>query len=230
MGVVSLAGPSFSISGLWEGLYTCSPSSMIDVRRGWLLLLSSVVIIGLLYWVNAWYTGGNYASLDRRAKWTILGASNIQARPATEQQQPLRLLKFEKELPTGGSATEQQQPLRLLNLEEESPTRDSTGRPLRFLYLSQTEDCLPNNLLTGDVIGNVTACRCDVLVLSYKRRCNENPHKHVEYLFNSNTSTSWASGRNLLYENAKKRGRVYLYYIFLDDDVSLSSRTPNTNP
>ena len=214
------------------------------------MLLSTVFIIGLLYWVNVWYAGGNYASLDRRAKWTILGAPiNIrwQARPATEQQQPLRLLKFEKELPTGGSATEQQQPLRLLkfekklptggsatvqpqplNFEEESPTGGSTGRPSRFLYLSQTEGCLPTSLLTGDVIGNETACRCDVLVLSYKRTCNENHHKHVEYLFNS--STSWASGRNFLYEKAKKRGKAYLYYIFLDDDVSLSSRTPNTNP
>lgn len=167
----------------------------MDVKRGLKLLLSSVVILALLY---VWYTSGNCASLDR-AKLTTFDAITI----PTEQQQPL-------------------------SLEKESPTGGSTGRPSRFLYLTQTESCLPNRLLTGHVIGNETACRCDVLVLSYKTTCKENPHKHIEYLFNS--STSWGSGRNLLYEKAKKRGKVYLYYIFLDDDIGLSTSTPNTNP
>jgi hypothetical protein len=110
----------------------------------------------------------------------------------------------------------------VFNFEEEPP------RPSRFLYLSQTEVCLPNNLLSNDVIGNTTACQCDVLVLSYKKKCSKNPNKHVKYLFNS--STSWASGRNFLYENAKKRGEVYLFYIFLDDDITLTTKTPNANP
>ena len=169
---------------------------MADVKKGLLLLLSSVVIIGLLYWVTVWYTsGGNYASP------TKFGAIDI-PRPATDKQQPLGFFNFQG---------------------------NSTPRPSKFLYLSQTESCLPNSLLWGDVIGNSTACRCDVLVLSYKKECNKNPHKHIKYLFNSNTS--WASGRNYLYDQAlKERGKIYLYYVFLDDDIGLVTKTRNSNP
>lgn len=174
---------------------------MADVRGGLLLLLSSVVMVALLYWVTVWYTGGG--GNDAGVK-----SLNFGPRPATDKQQLLSSAFF--------------------NFDEEPPGGSATPRPSRFLYLSQTENCLPNNLLSVDVIGNSTACQCDVLVLSYKHKCSKNPHKHVTYLFNS--STSWASGRNFLYENAQTRGKVYLYYIFLDDDIGLSTKTPNANP
>ena len=41
----------------------------------------------------------------------------------------------------------------------------------------------------------------------------------MEYIFNS--STTWTTGRNLLYEVAMLRRETYLYYIFLDDDIVL---------
>ena len=42
----------------------------------------------------------------------------------------------------------------------------------------------------------------------------------MQYLFNS--STTWTSGRNVLYEEAMKRDTRYLYYIFMDDDIQLA--------
>ena len=178
---------------------------MADVRRGLLLLLSSVVVVALLYWAAVWYTDGG-GNGDAGATSISL---NFDLRPATDKQQQVLL----------NSAF-------FRNFDEEPAT--PALRPSRFLYLSQTEKCLPNYLLSADVIGNSTACQCDVLVLSYKGQCSKNPHKHVKYLFNS--STSWASGRNFLYEKALARGEEYLYYIFLDDDIGLSTKTPNANP
>ena len=95
--------------------------------------------------------------------------------------------------------------------------------PTRFLYLLQTESCLPNHLKPTDVIGNDSTCQCDVLVLSYRSMCNNDAAPHIEYIFNS--STTWATGRNLLYEVAQRRTEKYLYYIFMDDDVHLSNKT-----
>ena len=176
---------------------------MADVKRGLLLLLSSVFIVGLVYWATVWYTSGNDSSPG--VKSAQFGAI---PKPASDKQQPLAFLNH-----TQG--------------QETSPGR-LISRPSRFLYLIQTENCLPNNLLSAAVIGNTTACQCDVLVLSYKRNCIKNPYKHVKYLFNSDTS--WASGRNFLYEKAKKRAKVYLYYIFMDDDIGLRTKTPSANP
>ena len=99
--------------------------------------------------------------------------------------------------------------------------------PSRFLYLVQTESCLPDHLDSVKAIGYASACQCDVLVLSFKQICSVTPPPHVAYLFNS--STSWTTGRNLLFEVARKRGEKYLYYIFMDDDIVLEFKTKPNN-
>ena len=93
----------------------------------------------------------------------------------------------------------------------------------RFLYCTQTESCLPPTLSAVEVLGNTSACLCDVLVLSYKQACQNQTLPHVQYLFNS--STTWTTGRNVLYEEAMKRDTRYLYYIFMDDDIQLVDST-----
>ena len=92
----------------------------------------------------------------------------------------------------------------------------------RFLYLTQTESCLPPALSAVEVLGNTSGCLCDVLVLSYKQACQAQTLPHVQYLFNS---TTWSTGRNMLYEEAMKRDTRYLYYIFMDDDIQLVDST-----
>ena len=90
----------------------------------------------------------------------------------------------------------------------------------KLLYLLQTESCLPLHLRLVDVMGNTSICKCDVLVLSYNITCNDTLSlPHVEYIFNS--STTWTTGRNLLYDVAMLRRETYLYYVFLDDDIVL---------
>ena len=93
----------------------------------------------------------------------------------------------------------------------------------RFLYCTQTESCLPPTLSAVEVLGNTSACHCDVLVLSYKQACQNQTLPHVQYLFNS--STTWTTGRNVLYEEAMKSDTQYLYYIFMDDDIQLVDST-----
>ena len=90
---------------------------------------------------------------------------------------------------------------------------------LHILYLTQTEKCLPKYLKSPEVIGDTTACQCDVLVLSYKEECKDTSMPHVKYIFQP--STTWTTGRNLLYATSKARDKFYLYYIFLDDDTIL---------
>ena len=102
-------------------------------------------------------------------------------------------------------------PVSCQELEEEST--------FRVIYLVQTEKCLPDYLYSPEVIGNTTACQCDVLVLSYKEDCVDRSLPHVKYIFKP--STTWTTGRNLLYEISTKAGPVYLYYVFLDDDTTL---------
>ena len=93
----------------------------------------------------------------------------------------------------------------------------------RFLYLTQTESCLPDHLQSVEVFGNALSCQCDVLVLSYKQACSKIVSPNIEYLYNS--STTWTTGRNLLYKTAMKRSEKYLYYIFMDDDIVLKKST-----
>ena len=96
--------------------------------------------------------------------------------------------------------------------------------PSRFLYLLQTESCLPDGLRSIEALGNATACHCDVLVLSYKQTCNDTPPAHVEYI-SASSPTSWSEGRNLLFGVAMGRSEKYLYYIFMDDDLHLKSKS-----
>ena len=107
------------------------------------------------------------------------------------------------------------------------------NKPSRILYLVQTEECLPGHLRSA--LGNSSSCECDVVVLSYVSNCNDTSLAHVKYLFNS--STTWTSGRNLLYyTNIYKRGEPYLYYILMDDDIVIywrerwSKMYENKNP
>ena len=94
--------------------------------------------------------------------------------------------------------------------------------PTRFIYLTQTESCIPTYLKSPEVIGDSEACQCDVIILSYKTKCTDTSLPHVQYIFNSSKSITWTTGRNLLYEAAKERKEKYIYYIFTDDDVKLS--------
>ena len=59
----------------------------------------------------------------------------------------------------------------------------------------------------------------DVIVLSYKKKCTDTSLPHVHYMFN--TSTTWTTGRTELYYAAKRLNKKYLYYIFLDDDITI---------
>ena len=109
-----------------------------------------------------------------------------------------------------------------------SPREVPGTKPSKFLYLVQTESCLPSNLRLNETIGNPKICNCDVLVLSYRKECRERPSDHFKYIFDSNTT--WAKGRNLLFEVAMKRKEKYWYYIFMDDDIILKSLEDDHQP
>ena len=96
-------------------------------------------------------------------------------------------------------------------------TESTTRKP--FVYLTETEQCLPPYLASSSHIGDPQACNCDVIVLSYRARCQENNQSHVSYLFDPNTL--FASGRNVLFFAAMDRRPGYHYYIFLNDDTTL---------
>ena len=88
-----------------------------------------------------------------------------------------------------------------------------------FVYLTETEQCLPPYLASSSNIGDPQSCNCDVIVLSYREKCEENNQSHVSYLFDPNTL--FASGRNVLFFAAMDRRPGYHYYIFLNDDTIL---------
>ena len=92
----------------------------------------------------------------------------------------------------------------------------------KFVYMMNAEQCLPDHLASSEAIGNATACDCEVMVLSYKRPCNDTSLRHVEYLYDP--STTWSSGRNVLYEAAMARDQRSLYYIIMDDDIQLEAK------
>ena len=95
-----------------------------------------------------------------------------------------------------------------------------------FLYLTQTEECLPAYLLSNDTLGDPSLCNCDVIILSYKKRCQYSSHPHIQYIFDP--TTTWNSGRNLLYTAAMNRTTKYLYYVLMDDDLKLAYK-PGSN-
>ena len=88
---------------------------------------------------------------------------------------------------------------------------------VRFLYLVQTEGCLPPDLIANEAFGN-GSLDFQVFVLSYRQPCDNRSLSHVEYFFYA--STTWTTGRNLLFTIAMKRNITYLYYIFMDDDAT----------
>ena len=100
----------------------------------------------------------------------------------------------------------------------EKPTNNSS--PKVFIYLTQTEQCLPSNLASSSEIGDPETCHCDVIVLSFRTKCQVQKSPHITYLFDPNTG--WGTGRNVLYFAAMKRSPKYHYYIFMDEDVVLS--------
>ena len=113
---------------------------------------------------------------------------------------------------------------------EKSGGTDSEKAGKTFLYLLQKESCLPNHLRSAEAIGKSRYCHCNVLVLSYKKACKETTPSlaHVEYLYAP--SSTWNTGRNLLFTTAMNRSEKYLYYIFMDDDIILKTVTLCKNP
>ena len=99
-----------------------------------------------------------------------------------------------------------------ISTTQEIPTNSSSIKRKNFVYLTQTESCIPSYLKRPDILGD--PANCDVLVLSFKKECNNKSLPHVKYIFGSHTA--WASGRNMLYETIKKREQKYLFYIFIE--------------
>ena len=99
------------------------------------------------------------------------------------------------------------------------PSDDKISFTKNFLYLMQTESCIPKNLLSPSVLGDPLACNCDVLVLGFKRRCTEKYSSHIKHIFQYST---WTTGREFLYNDSIKSGKKYMYYIFMDDDALLT--------
>eukprot|EP00731_Ephydatia_muelleri_P022279 Em0014g870a len=95
-----------------------------------------------------------------------------------------------------------------------------------ILYLMQAEQCLPSYYQSSDVLGN-GGFGFEVIVLSYKEACLDSSLPHVQYLLDK--STTWTTGRNVLFEAAINRNKTYLYYVFMDDDITLGD-TSHANP
>ncbi|KAL9950945.1 hypothetical protein ACROYT_G043520 [Oculina patagonica] len=73
-------------------------------------------------------------------------------------------------------------------------TEQSSSKP--FIYLTQTEQCLPARLSSSRGIGDNKTCNCDVIVLSYRKECQE------------------------------KKAITHLIYIYDDVDLGFNSFTP----
>ena len=121
-----------------------------------------------------------------------------------------------------GEALAVQQPVTTETRPRPKPSRPKQRAERKFVYMMNTEQCLPDHLASSEAIGNATACDCEVIVLSYKRPCNDTSLRHVEYLYDP--SPSVGSGRNMLYEAAMARDQRFLYYIIMDDDVQLEAK------
>ena len=76
----------------------------------------------------------------------------------------------------------------------------------RFVYLVQTESCLPSYLANKINLGEESSCRCDVIVISYKEKCTSNNFTHVQYIYSKCT---WTSGRNKWVILSAPRGRFF---------------------
>ena len=95
----------------------------------------------------------------------------------------------------------------------------SNGNLRNFIYTIQTESCISPYLLRPEVFGD--GRKNDVLILSWKQPCaqeNSRHLKHIKYIYKANSS--WSEGRNILYHFVKEMPKNYLYYIFMDDDMT----------
>ena len=92
--------------------------------------------------------------------------------------------------------------------------------PYSVLYMLQTEQCLPAYYRLNDVFGSKNL-GFEVIVLSFRKECLDESilWPHLQYLVN--TSSTWTTGRNLLFEAAMQRKKTYLYYVFMDDDFAM---------
>ena len=108
-------------------------------------------------------------------------------------------------------------------LQQHTLKTQATLNAKSHIYLVQAPKCLPSHLASSDYVGIERICHCDVIVFSFQEKCESSPLRHVEYVYLKN-KTTWSQGRNILLARAKRRGREYKYYIFLDDDVKLSFR------
>ena len=102
-------------------------------------------------------------------------------------------------------------------LDDYTRERSTTQKP--FIYLTETEQCLPRNLASSSQISDPETCNCDVIVLSFRAKCQDHNQSHMTYLFDPNTF--FASGRNVLFFAAMNRRPGYHYYIFINDDTIL---------
>ena len=99
--------------------------------------------------------------------------------------------------------------------------QNTTSSSSRFIYLIQTDRCLANHFLQPGLFGD--GFENDILVLSWKQECTSHfseKFKHIMYIYKANTT--WSNGRNILYNIAKKIQKNYLYYIFMDGDLSFN--------
>ena len=144
--------------------------------------------------------------------------------PAVSRTGNIQEEKFSEPVPfhTPGSESNVQVPP--AHQSKALPTTQAQGehppaqRQRLFLYLTQTEECLPQQLRKA--LGDPAVCQCDVAVLSYKENCTDSTLPHVRYIFNQ--STTWTKGRNLLfYTFIHNTSDAYLYYIMIDDDLEV---------
>ena len=114
----------------------------------------------------------------------------------------------------------QQKPNQSSKRDRDTSLGQETDRVKDFVYLVQTPECLPSNLISPNFFGNENICNCDVIALSFKEQCESSLLPHIQYVHRKNAS--WTKGRNLLLEHAKDKGNNYQYYIFIDDDIRLT--------
>ena len=148
------------------------------------------------------YHNLNTRALTPKIQWHLGGAADVQDKEIQRETIPVQELKTSETRP---------------------PSRPKQRAERKFVYLMNTEQCLPDHLASSEAIGNATACDCEVMVLSYKRPCNDKSLRHVKYFYGP--STGVGGGRNVLYEAAMARDhQQFLYYIIIDDDVQLEAK------
>ena len=103
------------------------------------------------------------------------------------------------------------------NVVEGTEKLDRVSPP--FVYLTQTEQCLPSKLAQNLQLNVSSKCRCEVIVLSYQTECQEESPPHFTYLFDN--TTTWGSGRNKLFFHAVERRHLITSTIYSLTTTSL---------